>query len=173
MVEIDDRAALAQMRVGERLGGVEHRAARDAASGERLHDLALIVLSRPAFDDFGEGRRIAGTCRRGIEAVVVAQIRPADDFEQRAKGSPVASVWVNLTRVRFNTASCIATSTSWPWPVRPRWTSAARIAIARCMPVPLSPILAPLSVGGPSAGPVTLIAPEVACATGSKHLKPL
>src|SRR5499425_3136948 len=75
-----------------------------------------------------------------------------------------------LTRVRFRTASCIATSTSWPWPVRPRCTRAARMAIARCMPVPLSPMLAPLSSGGPSASPVTLIAPEVAWATGSKHL---
>jgi hypothetical protein len=30
------------------------------------------------------------------------------------------------------------------------------------MPVPESPILAPLTIGGPSASPVTLIAPEVA-----------
>jgi hypothetical protein len=47
------------------------------------------------------------------------------------------------------------------------------MAIVKRMPVPESPILAPLTIGGPSASPVTLIAPEVACATGSKHLNPL
>jgi hypothetical protein len=88
----------------------------------------------------------------------------------RSSGFPVAKVCVYLTRVRFSTASCIATSTRWPRPVRSRCTNAARIAIVRCMPVPESPILAPLTIGGPPASPVTLIAPEVAWATGSKHL---
>src|SRR5439155_11166209 len=83
MVEIDDRSALAQMRIVERLGGVEHRAAWYAAPGERLHDLALVMPPRPAFDDFGEGRGIAGAGGRAVEAVVVTQIRPADDLDHR------------------------------------------------------------------------------------------
>src|ERR1700739_4913088 len=66
----------------------------------------------------------------------------------RASGVPFARVCVYLTRVRFNTASCIATSTSWPRPVFWRCTRAARIAIVRCMPVPESPIFAPLTIGG-------------------------
>lgn len=48
MVEIEDCAALAQMRVGDRLGGIEHGTAPHAAASERLHDLALVAAAGPA-----------------------------------------------------------------------------------------------------------------------------
>ena len=44
------------------------------------------------------------------------------------------------------------------------------MAMARCMPVPESPTLAPITTGGRSPKPVTLMAPLVAWAIGSKHL---
>ena len=45
-----------------------------------------------------------------------------------------------------------------------RWYSAAQIAPNRWMPVPESPIWAPVTTGGPSSKPVVLIAPPVAWA---------
>ena len=45
--------------------------------------------------------------------------------------------------------------------------------IAMCMPVPESPIAGHIRVGGLSGQPVTHIAPPMACAIGSKLLKPL
>src|SRR2546425_778094 len=101
MLEVEDGSALAQVRIVEHLGGVQHRPARDAASREGPHDLVL-------------------------------------------------RVGVNFTRVMLRTASCIATSTSWPRPVACRWTRAARIAMVRCIPVPASPMFAPLTTGGRS-----------------------
>src|SRR5258705_257244 len=65
-------------------------------------------------------------------------------------------------RIKFNTDSCIETSTCWPRPVAWRWLIAARMAMAICMPVPLSPIEGQLYVGGPSATPVTHMAPPIA-----------
>ena len=67
----------------------------------------------------------------------------------------------------LTTASCIDTSTCWPRPVVWRCCNAARMPIAICMPVPLSPIAGNTRVGGFSGKPVTLIAPPIACATGS------
>jgi hypothetical protein len=43
--------------------------------------------------------------------------------------------------------------------------------MARCSPVPESPICAPVTKGGPSGTPVVLIAPPIACATFSYALK--
>ncbi len=43
--------------------------------------------------------------------------------------------------------------------------------MARCRPVPESPICAPVTNGGPSGTPVVLIAPPIACATFSYALK--
>jgi len=48
--EVENRFALAQMRVGEHFGRVENGAAHDAASGKRFHDVALLARSGPAFD---------------------------------------------------------------------------------------------------------------------------
>ena len=45
--------------------------------------------------------------------------------------------------------------------------------MARCMPEPVSATVAPGLTGGPSASPVTLKEPPVACATQSKHLNEL
>jgi hypothetical protein len=61
----------------------------------------------------------------------------------------------------------MATWTRWPRPVRVRWYSAARMPATRWMPVPESPIWAPLAVGGPSSNPVVLIAPPIAWAITS------
>jgi hypothetical protein len=47
MVEIDDRAALAQMRIAQHLGGVEHRTARDAASANAFINCACVAA--PSF----------------------------------------------------------------------------------------------------------------------------
>ena len=69
------------------------------------------------------------------------------------------------------TPSIIATSTYWPWPVFSAWRSAASSPIAKCKPVPESPICAPVTKGGPSGTPVVLIAPPIACATFSYALK--
>ena len=43
--------------------------------------------------------------------------------------------------------------------------------MARCNPVPESPICAPVTNGAPSGTPVVLIAPPIACATFSYALK--
>src|SRR6266851_1473355 len=77
----------------------------------------------------------------------------------------------NFTRHKFMTPSIIATSTYWPLPVRSACLSAASSPIARCSPVPESPICAPVTNGGPSGTPVVLIAPPIACATFSYALK--
>jgi len=86
--EIEDRFTLAQMRVGQHLGGIEHRAADDAASGERFHDLALLALPRPPLDLCGQRRPVAGPRRRRGEAVVGAQIRAPDDPRSSPRTSP-------------------------------------------------------------------------------------
>ena len=44
------------------------------------------------------------------------------------------------------------------------------IASAVCMPVPVSAIVGPGRIGGPSASPVTENAPAAAWASMSKHL---
>ena len=59
-------------------------------------------------------------------------------------------------------ASCMATSTRWPWPVRSRWTSAPRMPAQRWMPARKSQTAAPALVGGPSAWPVALVMPLIA-----------
>src|SRR5262249_62243003 len=68
VLEVEDRASLAEMRIGEDLGGVEHGAARDPAAGEGAHDLVLVVLGRPALDDGGEVLDVLGPRRRRGEA---------------------------------------------------------------------------------------------------------
>ena len=65
----------------------------------------------------------------------------------------------------------MATVTRWPLPVCVRWSSAARMPATRWIPVPESPICAPVAVGGPSSNPVVLIAPPIAWATTSYALK--
>ena len=82
---------------------------------------------------------------------------------------PCLSRWWSrhFTRHKFITPSIIATSTYWPWPVCSAWRSAASRPIARCRPVPESPICAPVTNGGPSGTPVVLIATPIACATFS------
>src|SRR4029077_12137136 len=77
----------------------------------------------------------------------------------------------SFTRHRFSTLSCIAASTFWPRPVRSRWYSAATIPSARCSPVPLSPICAPVTSGGPSSKPVVEAEPPAHCATFSYTLQ--
>ena len=72
-----------------------------------------------------------------------------------------------FTRHRLSTASCIGASTFWPRPVLLRWYSAATMPSARCRPVPLSPICAPVTTGGPSSKPVVEAAPPAHCATFS------
>ena len=55
-----------------------------------------------------------------------------------------------------------------------RWSLAQKEDARIVLPEVTSSIDSPSSgSGGPPGSPVTLIAPEVACATGSKHLKPL
>src|ERR1041385_7928057 len=54
MIEIDDRAALAQMRILEHFGRVEHRAAPHAAPGKRLHDIVLVARAGPAFEHLAQ-----------------------------------------------------------------------------------------------------------------------
>src|SRR5215472_11478726 len=80
MLEVEDCAAFAQMRVGEHFGGIEQGAARDALLREGLHDFALVVPPRPAFDDFGQRRRITGSRLRLGKAFVGQQIRTPDDL---------------------------------------------------------------------------------------------
>ena len=66
--------------------------------------------------------------------------------------------------------SSSAMSIAWPWPVRSRWRSAARIAVAAYMPVKRSATATPTFCGPPPGassaisardGPVTLIRPPM------------
>src|SRR5271169_3889076 len=75
MFEFEDRLALAQMRVREHLGRIEHGTAHNAAAGKRFHDLALLAPRRPALDLRGQCRAILGARRRCRKALVGAQIR--------------------------------------------------------------------------------------------------
>src|SRR3954466_7013264 len=59
----------------------------------------------------------------------------------------------SLTRHRLSTASCMAACTRWPRPDFSRWNSAVTMPSARCSPVPLSPICAPVTSGGAAAEP--------------------
>src|SRR6202021_2122351 len=77
----------------------------------------------------------------------------------------------SLTRHRFKTPSCIAASTLWPRPLLLRWYSAQTMPSARCRPVPLSPICAPVTSGGPSSNPGVDAAPPAHCATFSYTLQ--
>ena len=99
-------------------------------------------------------------------------------------GAPVAAsfptrgaAWLSncwrekVTRQKLSIASCIATCTRCPRPVRERWMTADRIDTARCSPVPVSPMVAPGRIGRPSRSPVMLITPPVACAIMSNERK--
>ncbi len=66
------------------------------------------------------------------------------------------------TRTKFSTASCIATSTFCPLPVRSRWMYAASTPTAACIPVPVSPMVGPGLSGGEPGNPVSAIAPPLA-----------
>src|SRR2546425_1078928 len=78
MLEVEDGAALPQVRVAEHLRGVEHRAARNPAAGQGPHDLVLVVLHGPALDHRGEIVAVAGLGRRRAEALVGADVLAAD-----------------------------------------------------------------------------------------------
>ena len=69
------------------------------------------------------------------------------------------------------TASCIATSMRWPRPVSWRWKSAARMPMAVCRPVPVSPMVGPGLSGRWPASPVVASAPPTAWAIMSKLRK--
>ena len=58
----------------------------------------------------------------------------------------------------------MAASTFCPRPVVFRWYKAATMPSARCNPVPLSPICAPVTSGGPSSKPVVDAEPPAHCA---------
>ena len=61
----------------------------------------------------------------------------------------------------------LARRDGWPLPVWARCSNAARMPATTWIPVPESPIWAPVASGGPSANPVVLIEPPMACATTS------
>ena len=75
--------------------------------------------------------------------------------------------------IRMNVAawSVIATCRCWPSPSFSRWYSAASIAWASIMPVPVSPTSGPGFIGRPSGSPVIDEPPAKPWATGSKHGK--
>src|SRR6516164_11367999 len=83
MLEVEDRLTLAQMRIGQHLGGIEHRPTDDAAPGEGLHDLTLLAFTGPAFDLRGQRGTIAGARRGRREALVRAQIGTPHDLGHR------------------------------------------------------------------------------------------
>src|SRR5688572_8539118 len=88
---------------------------------------------------------------------------------ENSERSPRVRRWWsrNLTRHRFITPSIMATWTCWPLPDFSAGLKAASRPIAGCNPVPLSPICAPVTEGGPSGTPMVLMAPPIACATFS------
>jgi len=97
-------------------------------------------------------------CRAGRARVVAGarQRRPCLVSRHRVFGERLpreALVVAELDPHRFMTPSIIATSTYWPLPVMLAWRSAASSPIARCRPVPESPICAPVTKGGPSGRP--------------------
>ena len=74
------------------------------------------------------------------------------------------------TRQKLTTASCIESSTRWPWPEASRCHSAAITPKAACTPVPESPMVGPGLSGGEPGKPVSVMAPPVAWAIMSKLL---
>ena len=74
------------------------------------------------------------------------------------------------TRQKLTIASCIDSSTRWPWPVAWRCQSAAITPKAACTPVPESPMVGPGLSGGEPGKPVSVMAPPVAWAIMSKLL---
>ena len=73
-------------------------------------------------------------------------------------------------RLKLITASCMDTSIFCPWPVFSRCQRAAMTPKAAWIPAPVSPMVEPGLVGGPSGKPVKAMEPPAAWAIISKLL---
>ena len=77
MLEIAHGPALLKVRIVENLGGVQYRSAGNPPPGEGRHDLALVALPGPDFDDGRERLGVLGPGRRRGEAGVGPELRRA------------------------------------------------------------------------------------------------
>jgi formyl-CoA transferase len=143
-------------------------------SGTGLHlAIGLLAALRQA-EQSGQGQYVEVAMMDGVMNLCRVKFRDHQRLTRGDMPEYSASDWLvrrwwsrNFTRQRFITPSIIATSTYCPCPVCSAWRNAASSPIARCRPVPESPICAPVTKGGPSGTPVVLIAPPIACATFS------